>query len=205
MSKSILDNLLGSRVRVKLLKLFYRQHPTELPMSELVVRVQEPAFIVRRELIALMDIGLVRHVKTGSTPKTRRDVYGLDVEFGFYTELRDLILKPSQYENERLVKRINALGRVKLAVLAGVFVSKPDDLTYESPADLFIVGDDIDKGKLSKFLRSLEAEMGTEIRFGVMEKDEFKRRYDLFDRFIRIILEGPHSTIINKIDVDEKL
>ena len=198
MSKSILDNLLGSRVRVKLLKLLYRQHPAALPMSELAVRVQEPSFIVRREVLLLQDIKLIRKVRSA---KAGQDRYGLNKEFDFSVELRDLILKPSPVETDRLIKRINALGRVKLAVVAGIFVSQPDDTTYETPADLFIVGDDIDRGKLTKFLKSLEADMGTEIRFGVMEKDEFKYRYEMFDRFLRVLLEGPHRKIINKLDM----
>jgi hypothetical protein len=83
-----------------------------------------------------------------------------------------------------------------------MFVSRPEDLTYESPADLFIVGDDVDKAKLAKFLKALEAETGSEIRFGLMEKDEFKYRYDMFDRFLRVLLEGPHRKIINKLDME---
>jgi len=198
MSKTILDNLLGSRVRVKLLKLLFRQHPTSLPMSDLVVRVQEPAFIVRRELLLLQEIGLTKKYKGA---KSNPDRYGLSEEFDFFKEVQDLVLKPSPKETDRLVKRINALGRVKLAVVAGIFFSQPDDTTYETPADLFIVGDDIDRGKLAKFLKSLEAEMGTEIRFGVMEKDEFKYRYEMFDRFLRVLLEGPHRKIINKLEM----
>jgi hypothetical protein len=198
MSKSILDNLFGSRVRVKLLKLMYREHPTALPMSDLTVRVQEPSFIVRRELLILEDIKLVRKMRSS---KAGQDRFSLNEEFDFFVELQDLILKPSPVETDRLIKRINALGRVKLAVVAGIFVSQPDDTTYETPADLFIVGDDIDRGKLTKFLKSLEADMGTEIRFGVMEKDEFKYRYEMFDRFLRVLLEGPHRKIINKLDM----
>ena len=63
MSKTILDNLFGSRVRVKLLKLMYRQHPTTFNMSELSARIQEPSFIARRELDVLRDIGLVKRVR----------------------------------------------------------------------------------------------------------------------------------------------
>jgi len=199
MSKTILDNLFGSRVRVKLLKLMYRQHPTTFNMSELSARIQEPSFIARRELDVLRDIGLVKRVRG---PGHTADRFLLNTEFDFYTELRDLILKPSPLENERLIKRINGLGRVKLAVIAGIFVSKPDDLTYETPADLFVVGDDIDRARLTKFLKSLEADMGTEVRFGVMEKDEFKYRYDMFDRFLRVLLEGPHRKIINKLELE---
>jgi len=183
---------------VKLLKFFYRQHPTTMAMSDLVIRVQEPAFIVRRELTLLQDIGLI--AKTRAT-KSQPEKFGLRVEFDFFTELQNLILKPSPVETNHLIKRINTLGRVKLAVVAGIFVSQPDDTTYETPADLFLVGDDIDRAKLAKFLKSLEAEMGTEIRFGVMEKDEFKYRYEMFDRFLRVLLEGPHRKLINKLDM----
>lgn len=198
MSKSILDNLFSSRVRVKLLKLLYRQHPTPLAMSELVVRVQEPAFIVRRELLLLQQLKMLCKSRAG---KAGTDMYGLNEEFDFFPELRDLVLKPSPAETDRLIKRIAVLGRVKMAVVAGIFVSQPDDTTYETPADLFIVGDDIERGKLTKLLKSLEAEMGTEIRFGIMDADEFKYRYEMFDRFLRVLLEGPHRKIINKLEM----
>ena len=167
-------------------------------MSDLTVRVQEPSFIVRRELTVLQDIKLVRKIRSA---KAGQDRYGLNEEFDFFDELQDLVLKPSPAETDRLIKRINTLGRVKLAVVAGIFVSQPDDTTYDTPADLFVVGDDIDRGKLTKFLKSLEAEMGTEIRFGIMEKEEFKYRYEMFDRFLRVLLEGPHTKIINKLEM----
>jgi len=173
-------------------------------MSELVTRIQEPAFIARRELTGLQDIGLVKRFRVGTGTGRDRERYGLFDEFDFFEELRDLILKPSPVETDHLIKRINGLGRVKLAVVAGIFVAQPDDLTYETPADLFIVGDDIDKSRLNKFLKSLESEMGTEIRFGTMEKDEFKYRYEMFDRFLRVLLEGPHRKIINKLDIEAK-
>lgn len=201
MSKSILDNLFGSRVRVKLLKLLYRQHPATFSMAELSTRIQEPSFIARREMTVLQEAHLVKRFRVGSGPARDRERYGLNPEFDFYEELRELVLKPSPAETDRLIKRINTLGRVKLAVVAGIFVSQPDDLTYETPADLFVVGDDIDKGKLTKFLKSLESEVGTEIRFSTMEKDEFKYRYEMFDRFLRVLLEGPHRKIIQKLDI----
>lgn len=201
MSKTILDNLFGSRVRVKLLKLLYRQHPTTFTMNELSVRIQEPSFIARRELNVLRDIKLVKRVRLPKALARDRERYGLNPEFDLYPELRDLVLKPSIAETDHLINRINALGRVKLAVVAGIFVSQPDDTTYETPADLFIVGDDVDKGRLKRFLKTVESEVGTEIRFGIMEKDEFKYRYEMFDRFLRVLLEGPHRKIINRLDV----
>jgi hypothetical protein len=202
MSKSILDNLFGSRVRVKLLKLLYRQHPATFSMAELSARIQEPSFIARRELNVLQEIRLVKRLRLGSGALRDRERYGLNEEFDFLKELRELVLKPAPAETDRLIKRINSLGKVKLAVVAGIFVSQPDDTTYETPADLFIVGDDVDKPRLAKFLKSLEAETGTEIRFAVMEKEEFQHRYKYFDRFLRVLLEGPHRKIINRISLE---
>jgi hypothetical protein len=198
MSKSILDNLFGSRIRVKILKLLYRQHPVSFTLAELVSRVQEPVFIARREIKLLMDLGMVSRIR-GSAKNPDR--YVLNPEFDFFNELRDLLLKPAPGETDRLAKRLNTLGRVKLAVVAGIFVSRMGETTYESPADLFLVCDDIDKKKLSSFLKQLESEVGAEIRFGLMEQEEFLYRYEMFDRFIRVLLEGPHRKIINKLDM----
>ncbi len=130
----------------------------------------------------------------------RRDArYTLNSDFEFLYELRDLILKPSPAEKARLIESIAKLGRIKLAIVAGVFMNResPDP----SIADLFIVGDDINPRRLRLFLKSLEAEVGKEIKFAVMDKEEFRYRLGMFDRFIRVLLEGPHEKIINKLGI----
>jgi len=131
------------------------------------------------------------------TDKTR---YLLNPDFDFFNELKSLILKASPAEKEKLVRKISNLGKVKLAVISGVFLTgHSDSESYDAAADLFIVGDDINKNKLRTFLASLEAEVGKELKFTLMDKDEFQYRYGMFDRFIRVLLEGPHEKIINKL------
>jgi predicted nucleotidyltransferase len=129
--------------------------------------------------------------------------YGLNPNFEFFFELRDLILKSSPAETSRMIKKINSLGRVKLAIASGIFLS--DSVRningLNSGTDLFIVCDDLDKRKLRSFLKALEAEVGKEIKFSVMEKEEFDYRYAMFDRFVRVLLEGPHEKLINKIEL----
>jgi len=129
-----------------------------------------------------------------------RTYYALNPAFEFFSELRNLILKSSPAEKDKMIKRITGLGRVRLAVISGIFLSDKDSIdTQDSDVDLFIVGDDIDKAKLHNFLKSLEAEVGKEIKFGLMEKEEFEYRFGMFDRFVRVILEGPHEKLINKL------
>jgi len=139
--------------------------------------------------------------------KTRKKViaidrisYSLNPNFEFFGELKSLILKSSPAEKDKMVRKILGLGRVKLAVTSGIFLTENTGLDlYDTVADLFIVGDDISKNKLRAFLVALEAEVGKEIKFTLMDKDEFQYRYGMFDRFIRVLLEGPHEKIINKL------
>src|SRR3989344_3508927 len=129
-----------------------------------------------------------------------RVFYSLNSEFEFFEELKSLILKSSPAEKDKMIKKIYGLGRIKLAVVAGVFSSSNDSSAFNgADVDLFIVGDSVDKSKLRNFLKSLEAEVGKEIRFGLMEKDEFEYRYGMFDRFVRVLLDGPHDKLINKL------
>ena len=98
-----------------------------------------------------------------------------------------------------MIERINRLGKIRLAVISGVFINKEnlDPLV----ADLLIVGDYIENRKLKSFLKSLEAEVGKEIKYSVMEKEEFQYRLGMFDRFIRVLLDGPHEKLINKLGI----
>ena len=135
-----------------------------------------------------------------SKPSPGRERFTLNPNFEYFNELRSLILKSSASEKERMIKRVSALGRVRLAIISGIFLSDPNTISqYDSPSDLFIVGDDINRAKLRNFLASIEAEIGTEIKFTLMDKEEFDYRYNMFDRFVRVILEGPHEKIVNKI------
>lgn len=125
--------------------------------------------------------------------------YILNSNFEFFEELKSLIMKSSPAEKNKMVRKINSLGRIKLAVISGVFLNSEKENFDNSIADLFIVGDDISKERLRKFLRALEAEVGREVKLSIMDKEEFDYRYGMFDRFVRVLLEGPHEKIINKL------
>ncbi len=139
-----------------------------------------------------------KKVSTGSS--LDKGKYTLNPSFEFFTELRSLMLKSSPQEKEKMTQRVSSLGRVRLALISGIFLNDPDTASqYETPADLFIVGDDIDRKRLRTFLVNLEAEVGSEVKLTIMDKEEFMYRYNMFDRFVRVLLEGPHEKIINKL------
>lgn len=128
-----------------------------------------------------------------------RPTYILDTDFGSFFELRDLILKSLPAEKNTMIERINKLGRIKLAVISGVFMNKDNPDPYVP--DLLIVGDDLDKRKLRSFLKAIEAEVGKEIKYVILDKEEFQYRLAMFDRFIRVLFEGPHEKLINRLGI----
>jgi len=108
------------------------------------------------------------------------------------------ILKSSPASKGRMVKRIKGLGRIKLVVLSGVFL-KPDRELART--DILVVGDGVSDKRFHNFLKQLEAEVGCEIQYSLLNSEEFRYRHEMMDRFLRDILERPHEMLINKLKV----
>jgi hypothetical protein len=70
----------------------------------------------------------------------------------------------------------------------------------ESKLDLLLAGDALDKEKIDDFIKKLEADFGTELRYAVFESEEFRYRVNMFDRLIKDFWKRPHEKIIEKID-----
>src|SRR3989344_1234625 len=191
MSKNALEVIFESRSRLKILKFLFRNFAKSYTFSEIVNHTQENKKEVHRELEKLQAIGLL---------KKNKQAYGLNRDFEFFTELRDLVLKSPASEKQDLVERINKLGKIKLAIISGIFLDK--ELNDPLAVDLFLAHDYLDRRKLTQFLKNLEAEVGTDVRFATMEKEEFKYRLSMFDRFVRVLLEGPHEKLINKLGIE---
>ncbi|HEY4520302.1 MAG TPA: hypothetical protein VJJ72_00650 [Candidatus Paceibacterota bacterium] len=60
MSKLSLDNLFGSKLRVKVLKFVFRNYPADFNILELARRIQEPFPAVKKEIDLFRKMGLVK-------------------------------------------------------------------------------------------------------------------------------------------------
>lgn len=193
MSQRILEKLFDSPPKLYLLKLFLRNPNEKLSLSEIKRRTQLRSQPIERELVKLEEIELI---KTSKRRSRANKVYFLNHEFIFLGELQNLILKSSPADEKKMLSKIKGLGRIKMAILSGVFM-KPD--RENSRTDILLVCNNINERKLNTFMRNLEAEAGTELEYTVLTTDEFNYRYNMFDRFILDILEKPHKKLLNKI------
>lgn len=120
--------------------------------------------------------------------------YCLNQGFIFYPELKDLVSKDNVHPQSGSLERVKNMGNVKLAVISGGFINYA-----KSKADMILVGDGISRAKLKNLMNCLEAEIGKEVDFVLMNGEEFKYRLNMLDKFILDFLEGPHEEVINKI------
>jgi len=129
--------------------------------------------------------------------KTRRaKVYLVNPDFEVLPELKDLVMKVSVASRKKLLDKIQRLGKIKLALLSGIFLRNDNSRT-----DLLLVGEKIKRGKLDKFISQIESEIGKAIRYTIMDTTEFKYRLDMYDRFLRDILESPHEKLVDRLKI----
>jgi len=200
----ILEKLFGSHAFVKMLKLFYLNSEQVFPPQEVAKRTHTKQDVARRELRLLLSIGLIRkakqvveeaHEENDKKPKKITiSGYMLDSSFQLLNELRDLVLTVAPLSKQELTNRLRNVGRIKLAVLSGIFIKRGD-----SRIDMLIVGDSLKKGQLDMTLRSIESEVGKELSYAILETSDFKYRLGMNDKFVRDVFDYPHEVIIDKI------
>ena len=83
-----------------------------------------------------------------------------------------------------------------LIIVAGIFIDEID-----SRVDVLLVGDKMKKPIIEGVLKRLEAELGRELTYGMMETGEFEYRFGIYDKFIRDIIDYPHLVVLNKMNL----
>lgn len=185
----LFTQLFESRVKARLIKFFMLNDKREYSQREVVEKNKMSSVQITKELnrFEKMRMIIVR------TKKGKR-FFQTNTGFIFYPELKNLVVKSNTMPECRSLSQIKNLGKVRLALISGVFLNYP-----KGRADLLLVGDEMSRAKLKHLLENLEAEVGKEINYSFMSSDEFKYRTDMLDKFIMEFLEGPYEEIICKV------
>lgn len=201
----MLEKLFGSKTRVKILKLFLI-HPLEkYYIRQLSRDLKLQLNSVRRELENLENFGILTSDAKdigrgealeggkGAVLGQEKKYYRANPNFVLFDEIKALIVKAQILYEKDFVRKLQAIGKIKLLVLTGIFVNNPNSLI-----DILLVGR-INKIKLVKLIKELEVELGKEINFTVFNPREFKYRRDITDIFLYGILESRKLIVINEV------
>jgi hypothetical protein len=183
----MLQDLIVSKVRTKLLQTFFSQPKEMFYIRQLVRLIGEEINAIRRELQRMEKSGLIKKENRGN-----RIYFWLNKDYPFYQDLLSMVNKTVGLGGEILKKRTK-IGNIKFAFLSGRLAR---GLTPKADrVDLLVVGD-LNLNNLASLVREQESKLGREINYSVMTKEEFDFRKKRRDPFLLGILSEPKIMII---------
>ena len=199
----ILELLFGSSAKVKIIKLFLFNVREIFDKDTIGERTKSSPGDVRRELASLEKIKLVKKRTffkefeiRGKTSKKRIDGWYVNTEFPLLSALQQLLIKTAPFSYNEIISKLTKSGRLKFVVITGVFLQD-----FDSRIDILVVGDSLSKAKLESAIKSMEAEVGRELRYSYFETADFKYRVDMYDKLVRDILDFNHEVVLDKMNL----
>lgn len=189
MSFSLFESLFGSKVRARLIRFFILNPDAEYPASKIALKTQLSRMEVSRELLRMKKMGFIRE-----SSRKRSKEYQMRSEFPFFPELKSLVLKSNVNVPHQMFSRLRTAGEVKAILIGGIFLNH-----QKGKADMILVMNNAHRVKLKTAVEKLEAEVGRDIRFVLMDVEELHYRLNMLDRFLIEFLEGPYQEILNRV------
>ncbi len=197
----MVEQLFGSKTRVKLLQLFFSNPNRPFYVREITRKIDEQINSVRRELANLLSAGIIT-----SDEANNRLYYEVNQKYEFYDPLSQIFggrsgkkagaAKTAPKKEEPAVEpqddTYKMLGNVELVLYTGQFTrdDRPD-------VDILLVGD-LNHTQVQKFIDNLEKQEKKEIRYAVMPTSEFTYRRQINDRFISDVITSKHQLVLDK-------
>lgn len=209
-SMETLSKLFSGEGRVKMMRLFLFNPELFFNLEQIVAKTRITAKEAEAEIEVLKKAGMIRGRKTiqfvsfkkrGKVLEKKKKVtsWHLDPNFEYLAQLQNLLINSRPLRKEEILKRLSKVGKLKMVIVAGVFIQNPD-----SRVDLLIVGDNLKRGSIDRIVKTMEAEIGKELTFASFETADFHYRLGMYDKLIRDILDYPHQKLLDKLNINLK-
>ncbi len=196
----MLEQLFGSKTRVKLLHIFFHSPERAFYVRELARLVEGQLNAIRRELANLEKVGLIMPIAIDKVEVPegvgtgRSKYYRLDLSCLLYNEMKDLLFKAQMlYERELIELLKEKAGKIKVLLFTGCFTDAKDAET-----DILLVGE-IRPLVVAKLIAEFEKKLGKSLRYTIMATKEWNDRREIGDKFLYSIFEGKHIAVIDEL------
>lgn len=198
----MVEQLFGSKTRVKLLQLFYSNPNRSFYVREITRKIDEQINSVRRELSNLLSIGIIVSDNTNN-----RLYYEVNQKYEYYAPLQEIfgggvkksisrksasVAAATGDEPASAASDLKSVGHIDLAVYTGQFTRDES-----AGVDFFIVGE-VNTNALQKYVDELEAKEGKSIRYTVMTLSDFQYRQQINDRFAVAIINAKKQVLVDQ-------
>lgn len=178
---TMLKQLLGSRIRVTILKLFVFNPDKEYYIREIERLTREPFDPLRMELRRLENTGLLKSHTSG-----RQKYYSINSKHTLFPDIKSIILKTVGI-GDLLKSAFDKKDDVSVAFIYGSYAK---DLEHtESDIDLFVIGN-ISSRQLQGVISDIESKTKREINHSIYSLEELKEKYKSKNNFIIGVLKG---------------
>jgi hypothetical protein len=159
----LLETLISSKTRVKLLLKFFLNSSTTAYLRGLEAEFGESSNAIRLELNRFEDAGMIISHADGN-----KKVFTANTEHPLFREIHNILLKYIGFDKiiETVIER---LGEVRIVFVTGDFAQGRDSRVI----DLVFIGDDIDRNYLIQLIEKAEKLIQRKIRFLIYASDEF--------------------------------
>ncbi len=196
----MLEQLFGSKTRVKLLHIFFHSPERPFYVRELARLAESQLNAIRRELANLEQVGLIMPIAIDKVEAPegvgtgRSKYYKLNPGCLLYQEMKSFLFKAQMLYERELIDLLKVkAGKIKVLLFTGCFTDVKDAET-----DILLVGE-IRPFLVSKLIAEFEKKLGKSLRYTIMTQKEFNDRREIGDKFLYSIFEGKHVTVIDEL------
>ena len=183
-----LSDIITSKVRIKILELFFANTKELYHVRGIVREIKEEINAVRRELTKLEGDGILK-----KEPRGNRVYYFLRTDHPFYGDLISMVAKTTGL-GKTLIDNKSKIGKISFLMFSGRF-TRFKERHRDDDVDILVVGEVV-LPELASLIRMEESKRGHEINYTVMSREEFDFRKRRRDPFLQGILFGGRVMII---------
>jgi hypothetical protein len=158
----MLNSLITSHTRIKLLKKFFLNRSTKAHLRGLESELGESSNAIRLELNRFEEAGLLNSLRDGN-----KKVYQSNPDHPLYKDIHNIVLKETGIDRV-IEKVIHRIGNLVSVYLTGDFARGKDSQVIE----LILVGAEIDREYLARKVVQAEKLVGRKVSYIVLEPCE---------------------------------
>lgn len=188
--KKVLTKLFSS-TRAELLGLFFNNPDDRFYLREIARHIGKDAAGIKRELDKLVKVGLLAIEKRGV-----QKYYFANKNSPIFSEMKGLIFKTTGVQGA-MKTSLSRLKGVKTSFIYGSYAKGAEK--EDSNINLMVIGQ-ANITELNDMVMGLEEKLKRDIDYLVFDEQEYKKRKESRDPFIRELLKGKKIFLVGKED-----
>ncbi len=197
--------LFGNQARVKLLRFFLFNPTQDFTFDDISRRAKLVRRTARTEINALERAEVIKKKMIYADHptkniKTRVQGFALNDKFPQLASLQTFLFETAPINGETVLKHIRKAAPLDFVACTGIFMRE-----FDRRLDLVVAMKKLSEAKVEVAIRSLEAELGIEIRYATFTTEDLKYRVGMYDKLTRDVFDYPYQILIDKIGIRNEL